>query len=134
MDREENPVLWFTSFKWIELIGLRWFINLVSIEGSDLSKKSADLSDKFCEWGLSKGNDGVALPLFLLNMPLIESASSTKILIIFELLKLFSMLNLSIILITSSLGIKPTLFFLVGIYKLIKVQHLTIISVALYSL
>ena len=63
-----------------------------------------------------------------------ESASSTKILIIFELLKLFSMLKLSIILITSSLGIKPTLFFLVGIYKLIKVQHLTVISVALYSL
>ena len=71
--------------------------------------------------------------LSLDNHDLIERASSTKILIIFELLKLFSMLNLSIILITSSLGIKPTLLFLVGIKKN-KVQHLTIISVALYSL
>ena len=60
-------------------------------------------------------NDLVPFPFFLLKIPLIESASSTKMLIIFELLKLFSRLILSIIFITSSLGIKPTLFFLVGI-------------------
>ena len=51
------------------------------------------------------------------NIPLLVKASSTKILIILELLKLHSKLNLFIKSRTTPLGIKPTLLFLVGILK-----------------